>query len=79
MEKVRYSHVSRERVEALRKYSCDNISQFALDLEKVVCEDKPGELLLRARDRLETAGRMKFIKKCVFNYFRIPEQAEATT
>ncbi|RCN40139.1 hypothetical protein ANCCAN_13920 [Ancylostoma caninum] len=78
-DELQYNYVSRERVEALRKYRCDNIAQFALDLEKEVYKDKPSELLLRVSERLETASRMEFIKKCIFKYFHVAEQAQAAT
>ncbi|EYB88707.1 hypothetical protein Y032_0242g3405 [Ancylostoma ceylanicum] len=70
---LQYSYVSREMVESLQKYRRGSINQFALDSEKEVHKGKPGELevhkgkpgelLLRVRDRLETASRTEFIEK----------------
>ncbi|CAJ0589279.1 unnamed protein product [Cylicocyclus nassatus] len=75
---IEYNFVSQEKVEQLRAMRSGNISQFVLDLEKLVYGDH-SDVLNHVEDRLATADRMQFIEKCVYKYYAIPVEARAAT
>ncbi|CAJ0605767.1 unnamed protein product [Cylicocyclus nassatus] len=77
-EAINYGIVEQERVERLKELRSDNVSQFALDLEKFAYEDGHPDMLEHVENRFATADRVEFIQKCIYKYYNVPLDARKT-
>ncbi|WKY05701.1 hypothetical protein Q1695_006138 [Nippostrongylus brasiliensis] len=57
----------------------DNMRKFALDLEKILYELEPEELMKPVEKRLTTVDKIEFIKQWVFMFDEIKDEAKRTT
>ncbi|EYB94513.1 hypothetical protein Y032_0170g239 [Ancylostoma ceylanicum] len=73
-----YEFLPRERVETLVSLKHNNINKFALALEKEVYKEDPADLLLLVDERKHSWKKVEFIRECVFTYFNISPELEAS-